>query len=217
MDSRTKKLTILGMFSAIAYVLTYISTLIPISVAGFLKYDPKDIIIVIAGFILGPASSFVISLVVSLIEAVTISTTGFIGFIMNVLSTASFACTASIIYKKRRTLGGAIIGLLSGTLLMCGVMILWNYLITPLYMSVTRDVVEAMLLPIFLPFNLIKGFINASVTMLIYKPLVKALKATRLIDGKDSGKADIRFSIIAACAVIIVSCILGILIIAGVL
>ena len=215
MNAKTKKLAMLGMFSAIAYVFTLLAR-IPISSVEFLKYDPKDIIIVIAGFIAGPISAFAISVAVSFIEAITISTTGPIGFVMNVLSTVAFACTASLIYKKKRTLGGAILGLICGVTLMCGVMLLWNYLITPLYMTISREVVASMLLPVFLPFNLIKGSINSAFAMLIYKPVVKALKTTHLLEGTES-KSDVKFSVILVCVLVIVSSILGILIIRGVI
>ena len=216
MNEKTKRLAMLGMFSAIAYVFTVFAR-IPLSSVEFLKYDPKDIIIVIAGFIAGPLSAFAITVVVSLIEAITVSTTGLIGFVMNVLSTVAFACTASLIYKKRRTLGGAIIGLICGVTLMCGIMLLWNYLVTPLYMSLDREVIASMLLPVFLPFNLIKGSINSALAMLIYKPVVRALKSTRLLEGKEDSRGDVKFSVIAICVLVLVSCVLGILIIKGVL
>ena len=215
MNTKTKKLALLGLFSALAYILTLFAR-IPISSVEFLKYDPKDIVIVILGFISGPVSAFSVSLVVSLIEAVTVSATGPIGFLMNVLSTAAFACPAAIIYKKKRTLSGAIIGLVSGVVLMCGVMLLWNYLITPLYMSISREIIASMLLPVFLPFNLIKGGINAALAMLLYKPTVKALKSTKLMEGTES-KGDVKFSVIAICALVLVSCVLGILIIKGII
>ena len=216
MNEKTKRLAMLGMFSAIAYVFTVFAR-IPISSVEFLKYDPKDIIIVIAGFIAGPLSAFAITVVVSRIEAITVSTTGLIGFVMNVLSTVAFACTASLIYKKRRTLGGAIIGLICGVTLMCGIMLLWNYLITPLYMSLDREVIASMLLPVFLPFNLIKGSINSALAMLLYKPVVRALKSTRLLEGKEDSRGDVKFSVIAICVLVLVTCVLGILIIKGVL
>ena len=216
MNTKTKKLALLGLFSAFAYILTIFAR-IPISSVEFLKYDPKDVIIVILGFIMGPASAMGVTVAVSLIEAVTVSTTGLIGFVMNVLSTASFACVAALVYKKRRTLGGAIIGLISGVTLMCGVMLLWNYLITPLYMSLDREIIKGMLLPVFLPFNLIKGSINAALAMLLYKPTVKALKSTKLMEGNESSKGDVKFSVIFVCALVLVSCVLGILIIKGII
>ena len=80
-------------------------------------------------------TSFLISLIVSLIEMVTVSETGPIGCIMNILSTCCFACTAAFIYKKQHTMKGAITGLVAGCLLTTAVMLLWNYLITPIYMG----------------------------------------------------------------------------------
>ena len=73
-----------------------------------------------------------------------------------------------------------------------------------------------MLLPVFLPFNLIKGSINAAFAMLLYKPTVKALKSTKLMEDTES-KSDVKFSVIAICVLVIVSCILGILIIKGII
>ncbi|MBQ8393928.1 MAG: ECF transporter S component [Clostridia bacterium] len=215
MNSKTKKLALLGMFSAFAYILTVI-TRIPISSVPFLQYDPKDFIIVILGFIMGPVPAMGVTAVVCLIEAVTISSTGLIGFVMNVISTASFACVASLIYKKKRTLGGAIFGLVIGVITMCGIMLLWNYLITPLYMSLDRDIIKSMLLPVFLPFNLIKGSINAALAMLLYKPVVKALKTTKLVEGVER-KNDVKISVIAVCILVLASCVLGILIIKGII
>jgi len=132
---------------------------------------------------MGPLTAFLVSLIVSTVELVTISSAGFIGWIMNLLASCAFACTAAIIYKKKHTLTGAIIGLTAGTLCMTAIMLLWNYLITPIYMGYPREAVAAMLIPIFLPFNLIKGAINAGITMLLYKPIVTALRKSGLIAG----------------------------------
>jgi riboflavin transporter FmnP len=103
-----KKLVLIAMLAAVAYVIV---CLIRVPVVLFLNYEPKDVIITIGAFLLGPVCGFVVSLLVSLLEMVTISGTGPIGALMNLLSTCSFACTAAIIYKKRRTFSGAIIGL----------------------------------------------------------------------------------------------------------
>lgn len=179
MVKNVKKITSLAMLSAIAFVVV---ALIRIPAVQFLKYEPKDVIIVIGGFIYGPLASLIISVVVSVVEMVTISTEGIIGCIMNIISTCSFACTASFIYKKNRNIKGAIAGLFVAIIVACSVMMLWNYLITPIHMGLEREVVAAMLLPIFLPFNLVKGALNMGITLLVYKPIVKALRRARLID-----------------------------------
>lgn len=214
----TRRIVMIGVFSALAFIMTCLGNLIPIKVAGFLDYDPKDIIIVIAGFILGPVSSIIISIITSLIELITISTTGVIGFAMNVISTVFFACTASIIYQKKRTFAGAIIGLASGVFAMCIAMMLWNYLITPLYMAgTTREMVAKMLPTVFLPFNLVKGSLNASIAMLLYKPVVNAMRKARLLDRVENKKSDTKIILIISCTMIIAVCILGLLILGGII
>ncbi|MBQ4089963.1 MAG: ECF transporter S component [Clostridia bacterium] len=187
MKMTTKKITTIGMLCAIAFVIV---AFVRIPVVMFLKYEPKDVIITIDGFMMGPMASLIISTVVALLEMVTISDTGIIGAVMNLISSCAFCCTAAYIYKKKHTMQGAVIGLISGAVIMTGVMLLWNYLITPLYMGYPREAVAAMLVPVFLPFNLLKGFLNAGISLLIYKPVVGALRRARLIETSSNAPAN---------------------------
>ena len=157
-----------------------------IPIVLFLKYDPKDVIITIGGLIWGPITSVLVSVIVSIIEMITISETGIIGLVMNILASCSFACPAAIIYKKRHTLSGAVLGLIVGALCSTAVMLLWNYLITPLFMGIPRVEVAKLLLPYILPFNLLKTGLNAAFTMLLYKPIINALKKANLISNDNS-------------------------------
>ena len=209
-----KNISIVGILCAIAYVAKLISTVFP-QVAGFLSFDLKDVVIVIGGFMMGPVTAAVITLVVSLVEMVTVSTTGPIGFLMNVLASGSFACIASIIYKRKHDLRGAILGLVLGTVCMTAVMLLWNWLITPLYMKVDRSVVTRMLIPVFLPFNLVKGGINATLTLLLYKPVVTALRKAHLLSENTGSARETKWGLIAASGVLLVSFVLLALALAG--
>ena len=73
-------------------------------------------------------------------------------------------------------------------------MLLWNYLITPLYMTgasgerVTREEISALLPTLFLPFNLAKGGMNMAATLLLYKPVVTALRRSGLAPPSKSGQ-----------------------------
>ena len=178
--TNVKTLTSLAMLTAIAYVVMILSKSLP-QVSGFLQLDLKDTIICIGGFLFGPLSAAVISIVVAVVEMFTYSDTGIIGCIMNMLATCAFTCTASFVYAKVRTKKGAILGLALGVIVLTAVMLLWNYLITPLYMvGTTRSMVAAMLPTVFLPFNLVKGGLNMALILLIYKPVVTALRKARL-------------------------------------
>ena len=186
---QVKKLTVLAMLCAVAYVIV---ALVRIPVVLFLKYEPKDVIITFGGFLYGPLAALLVTTVVSFIEMLTVSTTGWIGLVMNILSTAAFACTAAIVYRKKHTLSGAVIGLLLGSIAMTVVMLLWNYVLTPLYMGMARADVAAMLVPVFLPFNLLKSGLNSAITILLYRPLVQGLRRVGLFPRSESGRAPAR-------------------------
>ena len=102
---------------------------------------------------------------------------------------------AAWFYQKHRTQKDAVIGLVFGIVTMAVAMLLWNYIITPYYMGVPRETVAGMLLPVFLPFNLVKGGLNAALTLLLYKPIVSALRSAHLAEPSASGKAKGSFSV----------------------
>lgn len=215
MNVKTKKLVSGAMLCAIAYVMVVVGR---IPVVLFLKYDPKDIIITIGGLIWGPMMSFLVSIVVSLLEMFTISDNGPIGCVMNILSTCSFACTAAFIYKKKHSLNGALVGLILGSIAMTSVMLLWNYLVTPLYTGWPREDVVNLLLPAFLPFNLLKAGLNAGFTFLLYKPLISALRHANLVSATSSNSPrKTPWGVTIVAFIVIVTCVLFILSMRGII
>ena len=182
----TRYMAAVAMFAALSFVSVLIAKVIP-NVAGFLSYEPKDAVIVIAGLLYGPLTSVLISVIVSLIEMLTISSTGPYGFLMNVISTCAFAVPAAWYYQKHKTQKDAVIGLCFGVITIVVAMLLWNYIITPFYMGVSRETVAGMLMSVFLPFNLVKGGINAGLTLLLYKPVVGALRKAGLAQPSSTG------------------------------
>lgn len=211
----TKKMVLMAMIAAIAYIMVF---LVRIPVVLFLKYEPKDVIITIGGFLLGPVAAFVCSFAVSLVEMLTISETGPIGAIMNLISTCSFACTAALIYKKKRDLTGAIIGLLTGSVVMIGVMLLWNYLITPLYMvGTSRSDIAGMLIPVFLPFNTLKAGFNTALTLAFYKPIVTGLRKAGLVETKPSTPHKSKAGLYIFAGSLLITCILFLLVLRGII
>lgn len=159
----------IGILSALAIVLACFARG-PWPSAAFLEYSPTDVPLLIGTFMYGPVAGVIMSFVVAIIQGVTVSaSSGIIGIAMNFISMLAFSLTAGLIYKKIHTLKGAIISLLCGAL--CGVivMLLWNIILTPLYMEVSRAQVIALLPTVFLPFNLVRYISNAVMTFLLYK------------------------------------------------
>lgn len=206
-----KMIATLGMLSAMAFVITFICRIPIIPAVPFLDLEFKSAIILIGGFIYGPLPAFCVTVVVCFLEMLTFSSTGIIGCIMNILATSAFVCPAAFIYKKKKSLIGAIIGLGIGTVLMTGLMLLWNYLVTPIYMHVDRELITSLLIPAFLPFNLIKGALNSSVTLVLYKFVVTALRKAKLlpqVTEETKKKTSTFISAIIISALLIITCVL---------
>lgn len=182
----TKKLCTIGILSALAIVLNMVFAFLGIrlSAVSFLTYDPADIINVIVGFIFGPIYSFVMSIVTSFIE-LTYHPGSITDAFMNIVSTCTFSCTAAYIYKKVHSKKGAIIGLISGSLACTASMIVWNIILTPIFMGWDRQAVIDLILPGFLPFNLIKCGLNTSIVIMIYKPIITIFRNTSLLEANN--------------------------------
>ena len=115
-----RRMIILALFTALAYV---VMLMIHFPIA-FLTLDVKDAIITLCGLSFGPLSALFISVVVPFLELIGGSPTGIYGFAMNVLGSATFSVTASLIYKYKKSFLGAIVGLVSGVFALTAVMLL---------------------------------------------------------------------------------------------
>jgi riboflavin transporter FmnP len=173
---------------------------------------------VTGGFMFGPLAAFTLAAVTALVEMITLSQTSVWGMLMNLISSASFAVPAAVIYKYRRSLPGAVVGLVSGIVIVVPVMLLWNYIMVPIYAGWPRAAVAEMLIPVFLPFNLIKYGLNAALALMVYKPIVTALMASGLYrPDSQKAKGRINLGVMLAAAFVVISLVLVILVLQGIL
>lgn len=178
-SNHVRKLTAVGLFCALAYVCCVVFHF----KASFLTFDLKDAVMSVGAMIFGPVYALVMAFIVTFIEAVTISSTGIYGFIMNFLSSSVFVGVGSLIYTKKRTIGGAVLGVSIASAFTVGVMMLANLLITPFYMNVPRADVAAMIPTLLLPFNITKVIFNSAVVFIIYKPIITAMRASGFLSA----------------------------------
>lgn len=164
---------VMALFCALAYATMFVFRF---NVA-FLTFDLKDVFLTIGGLLFGPIAAVVMSLLVALLEFITVGDTGPYGFLMNFVSSAVFTSVCALVYGYRKKLSGAVIGLVAAVISMTGVMMVMNLLITPLYTSSSSADVAKMIPTLLLPFNLIKATFNAALVLLFYKPVSRALKA----------------------------------------
>lgn len=166
----------MAMLAAISIILVYFVHIPLFPAAPFLEYDPADISIILGTFLYGPAAGLVLTAVVSIIQGVTVSAAGgIIGIFMHFVATGSYVLLAGYIYKRSRNLKSSIFAMVSGICIMCVVMVLWNILLTPIYMGVPRNIVMGMIIPVILPFNLIKAVINSAIAFTVYKSVGRFL------------------------------------------
>jgi len=176
MKIKTKQLTQMAVLAAMSILLVYLIRFPIFPTAPFLEYDPADIPIFIGAFLFGPVGGLILTGVVCVLQGLTVSSaSGIIGILMHFFATGSFVLVAGIIYKKNRTRKGAVIGLSAGVVVMTITMILWNILLTPFFLGIPVEAVLPMILPIILPFNIIKAGANAAITFMVYKSVGKVL------------------------------------------
>lgn len=179
---KIKKLCVAALFVALAVASTFVMHF----KVMFLTFDAKDAVIAIAGLLFGPLYSIIISLAVSLIEFITIGDAGFWGFFMDFISTALFATICALVYKYKKNIKGAVIGLVLSSVSMTAFMLLFNLFIVPIYTpNFTTAAVATMIPTLFLPFNLTKAVLNSSIVLILYKPISRAMKAARVMRSSE--------------------------------
>ena len=154
-----RQLTQMAMLAAISIILVFFIRFPIIPAAPFLEYTPGEVPLMMAAFLFGPISALILTVVSSIVQGITVSAhSGPIGIVMNILSTGSFVVVAGLIYRYYNK---TLIAILAGITATCISMIGWNLIFTPIFMGVPREIVIGMILPVFLPFNLIRACVNS--------------------------------------------------------
>lgn len=164
----TRQLVTMALMCAIAALLSFIEfPLLP--GVTWLKFDASNMPAMVAGFAYGPAGGIAVGIITAIIHGLLLA--DFTGALMNIMVVVCFVLPAALIYKKMHTFTGAIIGLVFS--IIAGVIgaIIGNLLLTPSWLGVPFDAVVALIIPVLIPFNIIKGLINAVLTLIIYKSI----------------------------------------------
>lgn len=183
---RARNLAVTAMLSAVAFVLMFLAFPIPFLIPNFVEMDFSELPALLAAFSLGPIYGAAVCLVKNIIH-LAISTTAGAGEICNFLLGAVFAFFAGLIYQKKKSRRGALIGALVGAVWMGILSVPLNYYISyPIYAKFMpieaiinmyqqlRPSVNGLLecLVVFnAPFTLVKGLLTTALCFLVYKPL----------------------------------------------
>ena len=179
---QNKRLITISMFSAIAFILTFLKFPLPF-LPPYLTLDFSDVPTLLATFIFGPLSGLLVALIKNILNFL-FNIGDPVGPVANFLAGASFLLIAYFVshrkqYSSRRSL---IIGLVAGTIAMTIVLSILNYFVLlPLYGMIFNlgDVftnLKVIILSGIIPFNIIKGCVISIIFILLYRRLKKVLK-----------------------------------------
>jgi len=165
------RITQMGVLAAVSIVLVLLIRIPIFPSAPYLEYDMADIPILLGAFLLGPAAGLEILFVASAIQAFFLGGNGIIGLIMHFCASGALILVAALVYQRGKNTKSMIAGLVLGSLAMTLCMIPLNLIFTVHFFGVPYDVVVAGLIPITIPFNLIKAGLNSILFFLIYKSI----------------------------------------------
>ncbi len=169
MNKNLKLITLTGVLSAISVALVVAIHFPIFPAAPYLEYDPADIPILIGTLVAGPYMGLIMTVVVSLVQGLTVSAqSGVYGIIMHIIATSTLVIVTGLIYKTRKTKPMAALGLTAGSIAMAVVMVFANLLITPRFTGMPVEAVKGLLLPVIIPFNLIKAGLNSVVASIVF-------------------------------------------------
>ena len=175
--TNVKKIVMVGTFSAIAFMLQMIGSMMNLNVGGFLEIELSDLPALIVAFAYGPVAGVLVELLKNLLHCF-VTSTGLVGEFANFVINGVFVATAGLIYKYHKNFKGAVISLIAATVTMAIAGIFVNlYVMLPLYMpDAPISSVMPLVLGTILPFNLVMGLVVSVITMLIYKKISPILK-----------------------------------------
>lgn len=192
----TRKVAMIGMFSAVAMLLHLFDFSLPFA-PPFYKLDFSELPILVGTFAFGPAAGVMMEFIKILLKlCVKGTSTAFVGDLANFVIGCSFILPASALYAFRKNKKTAIIACVTGTLIMTVFGTAFNavYLLpafSRLYSLplenllamgsevnpwVQEGSIVSFVAACVAPLNLIKGTSVSVVTMLIYKPLSPIIK-----------------------------------------
>lgn len=206
----TRKITMIGLFSALAVILHMLDFPVPFLAPGFYQLDFSEIPALVGAFAFGPVAGVMIEFCKILLKLVIKGTsTAFVGDLANFVIGCSLVLPASILYMFKKTKKRAIAACVAGSVIMTVFGSAFNgvYLL-PAFSKLFGMPLEAIIAAgaeingnihnitsfvIFAvaPMNIVKSVAASGVTMLIYKPLSPILKnANPVVERRASGVSE---------------------------
>ncbi|MDR0855039.1 MAG: ECF transporter S component, partial [Christensenellaceae bacterium] len=198
--NRILYITRVGVLSALAVILFLYGNfpIFPVFPFNVLKLDFASVPTLLAGFALGPmAGAITVVIKVGIKLLVDPTTTMYVGELADFISSLAFVLPAACLYKYKKSISGAVIGLSIGVVLNALITSIANYaLIVPIYVKLMPFLAETFTEKVRLQFafgyglafNGIRTVSCSVITLAVYKRLRFLLKETA--SERDKKQAD---------------------------
>ena len=169
----------MGMLGAISIVLVALIRIPIVPAVPFLVYDMADAPIIIAALLFGTVPSLLILFIVSVIQAFLFGGNGWVGLLMHFIASGALVAFVGQLYMRHHNLRDAVIGMVLGTIAMTAIMVPMNYIFTVQFFGTPKAVLDAIMLPGIVPFNLIKAGLNSLIAGVVFKALTPFINKNR--------------------------------------
>lgn len=170
----TQQLVFLGVGGAMAFLLMATLQIPVLPQASYLRYDPSDAVALVAGVVYGPGAGVGVVIVKDLLY-LAFRARGPFGPMADFIAATTFVSVTA--WAFRQTRGSFALRLLSsalaGTVARVLIMIPANFVILYLQFGLSPDRVQAMLVPVLIPFNALKAAANALLALVVAEPFLR--------------------------------------------
>lgn len=191
-NTKVKYIVKIALLSALSVVIMLLEFPLVFVAPSFYELDLSEAVIMMGGFAMGPLAAALMELIKNVLNIlINGTTTGFVGEFANFITGCCLTVPAALVYKYRKSLKGALVGMAIGIVSLAVVGGLINYYVMlPMYSAfmpldaiidagakVTGFIHDKFTFVLFavVPFNIVKGILCSVIALLLYKRLSKIL------------------------------------------
>ncbi|MCL1846402.1 MAG: ECF transporter S component [Coriobacteriia bacterium] len=170
-----RQLAIMAIFIALGALFGFIPIPIFPPAASFgITYDPANVPAMLGGFAYGAGAGSIIGILSAVVHGLLVG--DIVGTCMNIVAVVGFVVPAALICRKSRSNVRLIVALVVGSLVSVALIIPANLIVWPNFYGIPFDVTLTFVVPLMLPFNLLKVLLNSILSFILYKSLHKLLE-----------------------------------------
>ncbi len=167
-----RALALVGMLGAASFILMATIQVPLLPAAPYLRYDPSDVVGLVAAVTMGPVHAATVVAAKDLLYFFFRARSVF-GPLANFIAVATFVFVAGWVYRIRRRSGPGplLVACGAGALARVVVMVPANFIILNLQLGMPAEKVASLIWPVIIPFNAAASVINTALSVLLFTAL----------------------------------------------